>query len=277
MTNAEIITAIRRGMREIKAKTVSDTILTATILRGVVSLGLVIRQADPSFFHKRGSCTSETFVFPWPSDCMTIRKVWDMGTTAGTITDATNTTPIVVTEATHGRSSDDIVLIHDIVGNTAANDTWKITKIDADSYSLNGSTGNAAYTSGGKVFKELTDPDEIKKINLSEANLSHSNKWYPRGKTSVVDDLTFTNDIIVDYVSIPAAIVDIPDEYHDGLVAFGVMKHLKVPAPEAKDYQDKTNSFNYQQGVWQLIEKQIKTVLKASSEPTYIRDVMKLD
>lgn len=276
MTNAEIITAIRRGMREVKAKTVSDTILTATILRGVVSLGLVIRQADPSFFHKRASCTSETFVFPWPSNCMTIRKVWDMGTTAGTITDATNATPIVITEAAHGRSTNDIVLIHDIVGNIAANETWKITKVDAASYSLNGSIGNAAYVSGGKVFKELTNPDEIKKINLSDVSLSHSNKWYPRGKTIVIDDLTFTNDIIVDYIGIPVAITDIPSEYHDGLVAFGVMRHLKVPSHSAKGYEDRKNSFAYQQGVWQLIENQIKTVLKTSSEPSYIRDVMGL-
>lgn len=276
MTNSEIIIAIRRGIREIKARTVSDTILTATILRGVVSLGLIIRQADPSFFHKRASCTSETFVFSWPSDCMTIRKIWDMGTTAGTITDATNATPIVITESIHGRASDDIVLIHDIVGNVIVNDTWKITKIDVDSYSLNGSVGNADYISGGKVFKELTDPDEIKKINLSEANLSHSNKWYPRGKTIVVDDLTFANDIIVDYIGIPAAITDIPSEYHDGLVAFGVMRHLKVPTLEVKGYEDRKNSFAYQQGMWQLIEKQIKTVLKTSSEPSYIRDVMGL-
>lgn len=276
MTEAEILAEIRIGMREAGKRTVTDTVLSSTILRGVIALGLLIEQADPAFSHKRASCTSETFVFPWPSNCITIRKVWDMGTTAGTITDATNASPIVITEAAHGRSTDGIVLIHDIVGNTAANNVWKITKIDADSYSLNGSTGNAAYTSGGKVFKELADPEEITKINLSEANLSHSNKWYPRGKTIVIDDLTFTNDIIVDYIHIPAVITDIPSEYHDGLVAFGVMKHLRIPLPTAPDYEDKKSSLAYQMDIWQIIENKIKTVLKASSEPSYIRDVMGL-
>lgn len=276
MTDAEIVTEIRLGLREEDERTVLDSTISATILRGVVMLGLFIEQADPAFFHKRVSCTSNTFVFPWPSDCITIRKVWDMGTTAGVITDATNATPIVITEATHGRSTNDIEFIHDVGGNTAANGVWKITKIDADSYSLNDSVGNVDYTSGGKVFKELTDPEEITKINLSEASLSHTNRWYPRGKTIVVDDLTFANDIIVDYIYRPSAITDIPSEYHDGLVAFGIMKHLRIPRPSALDYEDKKASFGYQSGIWQMIGNNIKTVLKASSEPSYVRDVMRL-
>lgn len=277
MTESEIITAIRRGMRETKTVTVSDSILAITILRGVIALGLLIRQADPAFFLKRVSCTSSTFVFPWPLDCMTIKKIWDMGTTAGTITDVTNATPIVITESTHGRADDSIVLIHDVKGNTAANSVWKITGVDANSYSLNGSIGNAAYISGGKVFNEVSNPDEIKKIDLSETSLSHSNRWYPREKTIVVDDLTFTNDIIVDYMRIPSAIVDIPEEYHDGLVSFCVMQHMRIPLPTTKGYEDKKNSMVYHMETWQSIEHRIKTILKASSEPCYVRDVMGLD
>jgi hypothetical protein len=54
----------------------------------------------------------------------------------GAITGATNATPVVA----------------GVGGNTAANGTWTITRIDANSFSLTGpvaAVGNGAYTSGG--------------------------------------------------------------------------------------------------------------------------------
>ncbi len=66
-----------------------------------------------------------------------------------TITGATNATPIVITDTAHGYTTGQSVEINSVGGNTAANGTWPITKIDANSYSLNGSAGNGAYTSGG--------------------------------------------------------------------------------------------------------------------------------
>ncbi|MCK4958038.1 MAG: hypothetical protein KAT00_01530 [Planctomycetes bacterium] len=68
----------------------------------------------------------------------------------GAITDATNATPIVITSATHGLSTNDYVRIIEVEGNTAANGDWQITKIGADTFSLNGSVGNGAYTAGGR-------------------------------------------------------------------------------------------------------------------------------
>lgn len=67
-----------------------------------------------------------------------------------TITNATNATPIVITAPSHGFSTGFRVSIAGIVGNTAANNlTWTVTVTDANTFSLNGSTGNGAYTSGG--------------------------------------------------------------------------------------------------------------------------------
>jgi hypothetical protein len=67
----------------------------------------------------------------------------------GTITAASNATPIVVTSAAHGLSTGTRVTIAGVTGNTAANGTWTITVLDANTFSLNGSTGNGAYVSGG--------------------------------------------------------------------------------------------------------------------------------
>jgi hypothetical protein len=68
-----------------------------------------------------------------------------------TITGAAQTTPIVITLANHGLKSGSRVSIRDVLGNTAANGKWVIVVINANSFSLTGSIGNAPYTSGGIV------------------------------------------------------------------------------------------------------------------------------
>jgi len=65
------------------------------------------------------------------------------------ITDATNNEPIVITSASHGLSTNDYVNITGVIGNSNANGTYKITKVDDNSFSLNNRGGNLNYTSGG--------------------------------------------------------------------------------------------------------------------------------
>jgi uncharacterized delta-60 repeat protein len=67
----------------------------------------------------------------------------------GTITNATNTGPITITSANHGLLSGTRVNISGVQGNTNANGSYVITVIDKNTFFLNGSTGNAAYTAGG--------------------------------------------------------------------------------------------------------------------------------
>ena len=76
---------------------------------------------------------------------------------AFTIVGATNTSPIVVnytplTGTTSTITTGDKVRITNVLGNTAANasaSAWTVTVVDSTHFSLNGSTGNGAYTSGG--------------------------------------------------------------------------------------------------------------------------------
>ena len=66
------------------------------------------------------------------------------------VSDAANATPIVITTtAAHNLSTGQKVVISGVGGNTNANGTFTITKVDATSFSLDGSSGNGAYTSGG--------------------------------------------------------------------------------------------------------------------------------
>ena len=69
------------------------------------------------------------------------------------ITGASNASPIVVTAPNHGFQTGNSVIITGVNGNTAANSApnapWSITVIDANNFSLVGTTGNLAYTNGG--------------------------------------------------------------------------------------------------------------------------------
>jgi hypothetical protein len=67
----------------------------------------------------------------------------------GSITGATNASPIVITSASHGLQTGMRVTVASVGGNTAANGTFNITVVNANTFSLDSSTGNSTYTSGG--------------------------------------------------------------------------------------------------------------------------------
>lgn len=274
MTSAEIITATRLGIREPVPMDVADAEITVVSLRGVQLLGSKLKEGDPSFFNKRVSLSSYTHIFSWPSDCMQILKVWDLGTTAGTITGAADNGSglVQITLASHGFSDNDIILEHDIAGTTEANGVFKVVNATTNTYDLTGSTFANAWTSGGKAFKVPIDPDEIHRISLAEATGSNDFNWYPREKQIVIDDPTFSNDLLVDYEGRPDSIEDVPAEYHDGLVAFSVINLIRIPDPSSPSYADKVAAKNFWTNIWQLVNQQIESAFSASSEPSYVRD-----
>jgi hypothetical protein len=82
-----------------------------------------------------------------------INATWTSGQqqTNKTVTGATNATPISITCVAHGYSTGDTVVLASVGGNTSANGVWEITVTGTDTFTLDGSVGNAAYTSGGTV------------------------------------------------------------------------------------------------------------------------------
>lgn len=67
----------------------------------------------------------------------------------GAITNATNTSPIVIVSAGHGLNTGTLVTVSGVAGNTSANGTFPVTVIDPNTFSLLGSTGNGTYSGGG--------------------------------------------------------------------------------------------------------------------------------
>lgn len=68
---------------------------------------------------------------------------------SGSVTAATNAAPIQITSASHGLTTGARITITGVAGNTAANGTFTITKVNDNAFTLDSSTGNGAYVSGG--------------------------------------------------------------------------------------------------------------------------------
>lgn len=115
------------------------------------------------------------------------------------VSGATNATPIVITTATHGLSTGDYVTLSGVLGNTAANGTWTITVLSGTTFSLDGSSGNAAYAGGGVV--QGGDLGQVDKIIQANA--------VPDDITAITESSTPFNVAIVATVEVPQANVAI--------------------------------------------------------------------
>lgn len=104
---------------------------------------------------------------------------------SGTVNGATNAGPIVISSTTnHGLTTGATVRIAGVLGNTAANGDWTVSVIDSLRFSLNGSTGNGAYTGGG-TWTPLFGADQTPLLNnwhhvtavFSNNNVSANQLW----------------------------------------------------------------------------------------------------
>jgi len=111
-----------------------------------------------------------------------------------TISNVTNATPIVVISNGHNRSTGEKTFINGVLnsdgGRSAANGEWTITKIDANSFSLNNSVGNGTYASGGIVYFLPTNLENLAPI----AYIEKASEVLPLGTVSA--NFTLTMDRI---------------------------------------------------------------------------------
>lgn len=112
---------------------------------------------------------------------------------SGTVTGATNASPIVITSASHGLTTGTRITVADVLGNTAANGSFNVTNINATTFSLDGSTGNGAYTSGGTwQIAGLYALD----IVASAGNGFESGQTYTVVVTFVISSVTYTEEFV---------------------------------------------------------------------------------
>ncbi|MDQ6928787.1 MAG: hypothetical protein M3159_09045, partial [Actinomycetota bacterium] len=72
---------------------------------------------------------------------------------------ATNAAPITITATNHGLVTGDRVVISNVTGNTAANGVFIVTVLNANQFTLNGSSGSGTWTGGGAIQACLPSPN----------------------------------------------------------------------------------------------------------------------
>lgn len=110
-----------------------------------------------------------------------------------TITGATNATPIVITANGHGLSTGENVFITGVVGNTAANGSFVVTKLSDNTFSLDDSVGNGARTSGGVCY--------ILPNNLEDLANKAFTENYVAEQLETVPNLTLSNVTFADAIA----------------------------------------------------------------------------
>lgn len=93
-------------------------------------------------------------VIPWIDNL-------NAGTTNYTISTTSNAAPIVATTSSTAAANPfavgDVVVVQNVGGTTSANGTWEVSAVGGVSgawtFTLKGSDGNGAYTSGGTAYE----------------------------------------------------------------------------------------------------------------------------
>jgi hypothetical protein len=97
------------------------------------------------------------------------------GTAVGEITGATNSSPIVITSASHGLITGDTVEITGQSGNTAANGVWRVTVLSTGLFELDSSSGNGDWSSSAVPTIQVTSTQTGGSGTNQAQTLSYSN------------------------------------------------------------------------------------------------------
>lgn len=283
MTQAEIEAEVRRILTEPYARQIASSQITAITLDGVFDLGNTLVGSCPEYFVTRKSLQAYHSgignIFAIPSDCHTLLRVWDMGvnslSVSGTADDGTGLIKIT-TSAVHGLADDDKVTIHDVGGCTEANGTWQITYVDTTNFTLDGSTYANAYTSGGKVFEETDDFELLRRMPSQDMRTDDETSYYLRAGYIVIDDISFTDDILAIYYSTPDTLAEIPSRLHFGLPSYVAMRLIRLPPQDDKSFEMLKTAFSVSQATWRRCESLAQAFLPMGesrniSESTKVR------
>jgi len=114
-----------------------------------------------------------------------------IGSVSVNVSDATDTTPVVVTTTTHSYNDGDFVKLSGITGNTAANGTWQIYDTTPTTFKLLCSQSSGAYVSGGTSVKGLgwvvSDAITLFRLPAFAWHYNYSNGTVPYTRLNAVE------------------------------------------------------------------------------------------
>jgi hypothetical protein len=162
------------------------------------------------------------------------------------LADAGASDEIRVTATAHGLTTGDRVHFQDVEGVTAANGTWYVTRIDADTFDLDDSVFSSSHTSGtgewilaplfGWDYQHTkpTDCLRVNKVNGLEGNEEDSERYAVEGAKILCD----ADEILLSYVFQETATANWPQEFINAfalMLASYISQELTGPAGRAAD------------------------------------------
>lgn len=99
---------------------------------------------------------------------------------------------IRITSANHGWKTGDKIDITGILGTTEANATWTVTRVNANTYDLNGSTFANAYVSGGTAKPHIFEPTDLGRL----IRIQHASTWGYAKITAYTSAVQVTADVL---------------------------------------------------------------------------------
>jgi len=155
---------------------------------------------------------SFTLGIPAPASALTATLVVN----TGSITGATQANPVVITSASHGRTTGEQIDIASIAGMTELNGrTFNLTVIDANSFSLDSEdgTGHTAYTSGG-TWTQTYDSADVRDRAYVYTYVSASGEQGPPSPVSNIVTAGPGQQVNLSGMAVgPAGAYDIQDKY----------------------------------------------------------------
>lgn len=173
-----------------RISTINGVAPSDTTLNGLINALTALVQASPNSVSNTslGAVSSFTMARPANTTAYIVANKVAIGTSLS-VTGATNASPIVITAASHGLTDRQPVTISGVTGNTAANGTFYVKVLTANTFALytdnmltSAVTANANYIGGGVVAAAGILKDVVKvagnmgyivKLRL----LTNSNAW----------------------------------------------------------------------------------------------------
>jgi hypothetical protein len=110
-----------------------------------------------------------------------------VGRTPAALVSSTSASPISVRVTGHGYMTGDVVTIRGHLTNTAANGTWSVTVVDANNFTLNGSTGNGVGAATGHVVGLSMTVDAAGNLTSYGALQTRALKVFDQNNAPIMD------------------------------------------------------------------------------------------
>lgn len=243
----------------------SEEIMVAQGL-GLMALTQVFQSSDPDTLNARAIAQSSGIVFDRPANCVKIKNIWDLHGNGAAVSAVSISGGVPTITAPDFTPVDgEVVGINGLSSLGIPDAYYRITTSDETRLKPDGITAAAGtWASGGIVWREsITQPTLIEIIDVNSATGRQPEKWYPLRKQIVIDDHSFTNDILIDFELQLTALSDLDVEHHMTLMAF-VVNHLAQPPTDPKSPLIPIHKKNqdFYSGLWQSGVGVINTTTK---------------